>query len=72
MANPDRSTADNFWDLRDHAFDNPDLWQGLTAEVLFQTLAEYVETAEASGESIDWRRDVTDRLISWRAGDREG
>ena len=31
---------------------NPGRWQGLTAETLFQRLAEYVEAAEERGEPI--------------------
>jgi hypothetical protein len=38
--------VDSFWDLRDDAYDHPGRWQGVTAEALFQRLAEYVEEAE--------------------------
>lgn len=31
------------WDLRDSAYDEPQLWTGLTAETLFQALAEILE-----------------------------
>ena len=63
-----RRVADSFWDLRDDAYDHPDRWSGVTAEALFQRLAECVEDVENSGDRIDWRQDVTERLIAWRAG----
>lgn len=69
MANVEGRIADSFWDLRDDACDNPDHWQGTTAEALFQRLAEYVEEAEEAGEPIAWRRSVAERMIAWR---REG
>ncbi|NYJ02231.1 hypothetical protein HNR19_002929 [Nocardioides thalensis] len=62
MTNVERRLADNFWDLRDDAYDNPVRWRGVTAEVLFERMAEYVEAAEERGEPIDWQRDLTDRL----------
>lgn len=65
----ERRLVDNFWDLRDDAYDHPDRWQGVTAEALFQRLAEYVEEAEQGGEPIDWWRDVTVRMIAWRAAE---
>ncbi|KAA1423173.1 hypothetical protein F0U47_20245 [Nocardioides antri] len=68
MANSERRIVDSFWDLRDDAYDNPDRWQGVTAEALFQRLAEYVENAEERGEPIDWRG-VAERLIAWRASE---
>jgi hypothetical protein len=37
---------DALWDLRDSAYDHPQSWHALTAETLFQALAETV--AEAS------------------------
>jgi hypothetical protein len=67
-----RRLVDNFWDLRDDAYDHPGRWQGVTGEAVFQRLAEYVEAAEERGEPIDWQRDVTDQLIAWRAGQRAG
>lgn len=59
---------DNFWDLRDDAYDHPARWQGLTADSLFQRLALYVEEAEESGEPLDWRG-ITERMIAWRASE---
>jgi hypothetical protein len=46
----------------------PGRWQGVTAEVLFQRLAEYVEDAEECGEPMDWRG-VADRMIAWRTNE---
>lgn len=71
MGNVERRLADSFWDLRDDAYDHPLRWQGVAAESLFQRLAEYVEAAEERGSPIDWQRDVTDRLIAWRASDAD-
>ncbi|QSR26952.1 hypothetical protein CFH99_15080 [Nocardioides aromaticivorans] len=68
MDNSGRRVADSFWDLRDDAYDHPERWSGVTAEALFQRLAECVEEAEDSGNPIDWRREVTERLTAWRAG----
>ena len=70
MANVERTLADNFWDLRDDAYDHPARWQGVGAEAVFQRLAEYVEVAEGRGGPIDWRRDVAERMIAWRAAER--
>jgi hypothetical protein len=67
MANVERRLVDNFWDLRDDAYDHPGRWQGVTAEAVFQRLAECVEAAEQRGEPIDWWRDVAERIIAWRA-----
>ena len=68
MASVERRLVDSFWDLRDDARDNPGHWHGVTAEALFQRLAEYVAEAEERGEPIDGRRDVAERMIAWRAG----
>lgn len=65
----ERRLADSFWDLRDDAHDHPDRWQAVTAEALFQHLAECVEDAEARGEPIDWVG-VTDRMVAWRTHER--
>lgn len=70
MAMVERRLVDSFWDLRDDAYDHPDRWEGVTAEMVFQQLAEYVEAAEERGGSIDWRRDVAERMIAWRAAGR--
>lgn len=69
MANVERRLVDNFWDLRDDACDHPGRWRGVTAEAVLQRLAEYVEEAEERGEPIDWRRDVAERMIAWRAAE---
>ncbi len=61
-----RRLVDNFWDLRDDAYDHPDRWVGVTAETVFQGLAEFIEAAEERGE-IDWRRDVVEPMIAWRS-----
>jgi hypothetical protein len=71
VANVVRRLVDSFWDLRDDAHDHPGRWRGVTAEVLFQRLAEYVEDAEERGEPMDWRG-VADRMIAWRASEGEG
>ena len=39
------------WDLRDSAFDEPQLWSALTAETLLQALAESLEGAPTEGGS---------------------
>lgn len=69
MTHTERRLADAFWDLRDDAHDHPDRWRGVTAEVVFQHLAEYVEEAEERGEPMDWAA-VTDRMVAWRRNDR--
>lgn len=69
MASSERRIVDSFWDLRDDAYDNPGRWQGVTAERLFQQLAEYVEQAEENSGPLDWRS-VAQEMIAWRA--REG
>ncbi|TDE92449.1 hypothetical protein EXU48_12850 [Occultella glacieicola] len=68
MADVERRLVDNFWDLRDDAYDHPGRWQGVTAEMLFQRLAEYVEEAEERDDPIDWR-DVAARMLAWRSGE---
>ena len=72
MASPERRLVDSFWDLRDDAYDHPEHWSGVTAEAVFQRLAEVVEEAEERGEPIDWSRDVAARMIAWRACDDQG
>lgn len=71
MTSPiERRLCDAFWDLRDDAYDHPDRWSAITAEQLFQRLAEYVEDAEDRGTSIDWHRDIAQRMIAWRLAER--
>jgi hypothetical protein len=65
MAKIERTLADNFWDLRDDAYDHPKRWESVGVEGVFQFLAELVERQEASGSSIDWRV-VRDGMIAWR------
>jgi hypothetical protein len=48
-----------------------DRWQGVTANALFQRLAELVEEAEERGEPMDWRG-VAERMISWRTSREKG
>jgi hypothetical protein len=72
MAMAERRLVDSFWDLRDDAHDHPGRWQGVTAEALFQRLAEYVEEAEERGEPIHWQPDVVERMIAWLAIEGEG
>jgi hypothetical protein len=40
------------WDLRDSAYDAPESWHALTAESLFQALAEAIDRGPA--EDRDW------------------
>ena len=70
MTGVERRVVDGFWDLRDDACDHPDRWQGVTAEAIFQRLAECVEESEERGGQVDWR-DVTERMIAWRAVEGE-
>jgi hypothetical protein len=53
------------------AYDHPGRWQGVTADVLFQRLAQYVEAVEEHGEPMDWRG-VAEAMIAWRASEGEG
>jgi hypothetical protein len=71
VTNVERRLVDSFWDLRDDAYDHPDRWRGVTAEALFQRLAEFVEEAEEAGEPMDWRG-VVERLIAWRVAVGDG
>jgi hypothetical protein len=48
------------WDLRDSAYDRPQSWHALTAETLFQALAETV--AEGPADDHDWF--VANRLLA--------
>jgi hypothetical protein len=66
----DRRLCDDFWDLRDDAYDHADRWQGISAEAIFQRLAQLVEDAEERG-AIDWHG-VTRALIAWRATEEPG
>lgn len=65
MTNAERRVVDSFWDLRDDAYDHPGRWEGLTAEALFQRLAECVEEAEERGGPLDWPG-VAERMLAWR------
>jgi len=62
----ERRLSDEFWDLRDDAHDAPARWSGVTAEEIFQRLADKVEDAEGAGEPLhlsttlkEWRTQVT-------------
>lgn len=66
MAPGNYRLSDTFWDLRDDAYDHAERWDGVSAEAVFQRLAELVEEAEERKEPIDWRRDVAERMIGWR------
>ena len=72
MASPERRLVNSLWDLRDDAYDHPERWNGVTAEAVFQRLAEGVEEAGERGEPIDWSRDVAARMIAWRTADDQG
>ena len=72
MASPERRLVNSLWDLRDDAYDHPERWNGVTAEAVFQRLAEVVEEAGERGEPIDWSRDVAARMIAWRTADDQG
>lgn len=50
----DARVASAFWDLRDHAYDHPDDWTGVSAEVAFQAVAEVIERATDEGADVDW------------------
>ena len=60
-----RRLSDEFWDLRDDAYDAPVRWSGVTAEQIFQRLAESAEAAEGAAE-IDATPDVSINLKRWR------
>lgn len=66
MTSSERRVADNFWDLRDNAYDHPERWNGVTAERVFQRIAELVEVIEDRGAPVDWRKVRTD-MLAWRA-----
>jgi hypothetical protein len=42
--------VDALWDLRDSAYDQPQVWTALTAETLLQALAEELEQAPPEDE----------------------
>ncbi|XBB65933.1 hypothetical protein ABFU82_17665 [Nocardioides sp. WV_118_6] len=46
--------ADAFWDLRDHAYDRPEAWEGVSPEDVFQAMAEVTERVVDTGGEIDW------------------
>ncbi len=66
MPDEEPRLVDAFWNLRDDAYDHSVYWNGLTAEAIFQRLAEYVEDAEERGDPIDWI-EIAARMIAWRA-----
>ena len=60
-----RRPSDEFWDLRDDAYDAPERWTGVTAYDIFQRLGEVVEAAEETTQN-DVIRDVSANLKQWR------
>lgn len=60
-----RRLVDAFWDLRDHARDHPDQWDGVTAEELLQQLAAFVEAVDPGGDAAEWRA-VAEQMFAWR------
>jgi hypothetical protein len=48
------------WDLRDSAYDHPQLWHALTAETLLQALAQILDDAAVADS--DWP--VANRLLA--------
>ena len=64
----ERRLVDTFWDLRDDAYDHPDRWRDLSAEAIFQRLAESLERSGDCEQPIDWT-DVRQEMKTWR--DRE-
>lgn len=52
MASDREALSSALWDLRDLAYDEPELWGRFTAEVLFQGLAEQVDAAR--DDAIEW------------------
>lgn len=60
--------VDSFWDLRDDAYDHPDRWRDVTAEEVFQRLAEIVEQVDPGGDAQDWFV-VQQRMVAWRSGE---
>lgn len=48
-----RQLVDALWNLRDSAYDSPQLWTALTPETLFQALAEELEQVpDDSGQPL--------------------
>ncbi len=45
------------WDLRDHCSDHAgEQWKVVSAESVFQVMAEIIERSVDADEDIDWRR----------------
>lgn len=64
MAIKRRRLVDDFWNLRDDAFDHPERWQGVGVDTVFQRLAELVEAAEERQDPIDWAW-VCQQMLEW-------
>lgn len=64
----ERRLVDTFWDLRDDAYDQPDRCRGVTAEAIFQRLAENIERFGDDGQPIDWTQ-VGQQMLTWRNSD---
>lgn len=46
--------AGALWDLRDHVYDHPEQWTGVSPEDVFQVMAQVVERAIDADAEIDW------------------
>ena len=46
--------AGALWDLRDHAYDHPEQWTGVSPEDVFQVMAQIVERATDADVDMDW------------------
>lgn len=51
---PPPGMAGAFWDLRDHAYDRPEDWDGVSPEAVFQAVAEVTERVADTGGEMDW------------------
>lgn len=51
---PAPGMAGAFWDLRDHAYDRPEDWEGVSPEAVFQAMAEVTERVAGAGGKMDW------------------
>lgn len=51
---PAPGMAGAFWDLRDHAYDRPADWDGVSPEAVFQAMAEVTERVADTGGEMDW------------------
>ena len=42
------------WDLRDHAYDHPKLWERYLPVDAFQAMGEILDRASDAGDEFDW------------------